>query len=53
VLLTVFYFTVALPFGILIRLFMDPLRMKDAPRESAWLIRRTRDKDLTAVRRQF
>ena len=34
-LLTIFYFTVMLPFGLAVRLFSDPLRIKTRPTE--WL----------------
>ena len=52
IILTVFYFTLAAPFG-LARRFSDPLRMRAANRPRAWLPRRTRDLSLEDARRQF
>src|ERR1700758_4478331 len=39
--MTVFYFTIAIPFGIGVRLFKDPLKMKSL--ETRWLKREERD----------
>ncbi len=52
VILTVFYFTVFMPFGIGVRLCADPLRLKltSAPH---WLPRTTTDRTLEDARRQF
>lgn len=36
VILTVLYFVLLLPYGILIRLFSDPLEVKTLPKGSAW-----------------
>ena len=52
-LLTVFYFTVALPFGVLTRLVSDPLHVRDLPAASGWMKRQTRDTDLSDAQRQF
>ena len=52
-LLTVFYFTVALPFGILTRLVIDPLRLRHRPTTSGWTARQPIDSDLASARRQF
>ena len=49
VLLTVFYFTILLPFGLGSRLFSDPLRL-DAPAE--WLERDPTPDDLDSAREQ-
>jgi hypothetical protein len=51
-LLTVFYYVAALPFGLLVRLFMDPLAI--APRRSGtgWVERGTRDKSIDDLRKQ-
>jgi len=38
-LLTVFYFTIILPFGLLATLFMDGLHTKRVPENSAWMKR--------------
>jgi hypothetical protein len=52
VVLTVFYFTIFLPFGLGVRLFSDPLRLRRA--EGAhWLPRTTTDRTLDDARRQF
>jgi hypothetical protein len=52
-LLTVFYFTVAVPFGILTRLVIDPLRLRHRPTTSGWTARQPIDSDLASARRQF
>ncbi len=52
-LLTIFYFSVAVPFGLLIRLFGDPLNIRKLPLESAWIARSTGDIDLEDTQRQF
>lgn len=36
VILTVLYFLLLLPYGILIRLFSDPLQTKTVPKGTAW-----------------
>jgi len=48
--LTLFYFTIFLPFGIGVRLFGDPLALRSnhAPQ---WIERNTRDKTLEDSRR--
>lgn len=51
-LLTVFYFTVAVPFALVAQIF-GPQRQLSRPRESNWHRRKTRDVDLAATRRQF
>ncbi len=52
-LLTFFYFTVALPFGLLGRFIVDPLKLRGKHAESNWTKRETRDKDMAAARSQF
>jgi hypothetical protein len=52
-LLTVFYFTLALPFGLLGRFVMDPLALRKGQTGSNWSPRETVDKDLTSARGQF
>ena len=52
VLLTIFYFTVLLPFGIGVRLFSDPLAIKTRP-DTLWRPRPTGDKTLEDLQRQF
>ena len=51
--LTVFYFTFAAPFGLLRTLLGDPLRLKRANQTRAWLPRETRDLTLDDARRQY
>ncbi len=53
VLLSVFYYTVAAPFGIALGLFGDPLRMKKRPRGSYWVERKPVDATLAGAKRQF
>jgi hypothetical protein len=50
--LTVFYFTFFVPFGIGVRLFSDPLHIKKQPVE-LWRSRPTGDQKLEDVLRQF
>jgi hypothetical protein len=52
VVLTVFYFTIFVPFGLGVRLFSDPLRIKTQPAE-LWRPRATGDQKLEDVARQF
>ena len=52
VVLTMFYFTIFLPFGLGVRLFADPLMMKDRSRPF-WLPRQTNDTAMADVLRQF
>ncbi len=53
VLLTVFYFTFAAPFGIALGLLGDPLRTKKRPTGSYWTERKPADESMAAARRQF
>jgi hypothetical protein len=53
VLLTVFYYTAMLPFGIVFGLFKDPLRIKSRPRGSYWVERKPVAETLADARRQF
>ncbi len=52
IVLTIFYFTVFVPFGIGVRLFSDPLHIKTQPDEQ-WRPRTTGDQKLEDVTRQF
>ena len=52
VVLTVFYFTLFMPFGWGVRLFGDPLAMRTHDRPK-WLERRTQDLTLEDSRRLF
>jgi hypothetical protein len=53
VILTVFYFTIAAPFGLFRSRHADPLRLKPTSRTRTWLSRETRDRTLDDARRQF
>ncbi len=48
--LTVFYFTIFLPFGLGTRLFGDPLKLRSGP-AAGWEERRTRDLEIEQARR--
>ena len=52
IVLTVFYFTVVMPFGLARTFGADPLQMKKS-RPEKWLARQTRDLRLDDARRQF
>ncbi|HZY43564.1 MAG TPA: hypothetical protein VFF70_02345 [Anaerolineae bacterium] len=52
VVLTIFYFTIFLPFGLLTSLFGDPLNIRSKAKP-AWLKRETGDRSLVEARRQF
>lgn len=53
VVLTVFYFTVFVPFGIGVRLFGDPLRLTPPSEGPSWQRRSKADTSLDKGRRQF
>ena len=53
VVMTLFYFTLLLPFGVIITLFGDPLDMKHKDKAPAWHTRTTGDQTLEEARRQF
>ena len=53
VVLTVFYFTVFVPFGIGVRLFGDPLGLTPPSERPRWQPRSEADASLDAGRRQF
>ena len=52
VVLSIFYFTIFVPFGIGVRIFSDPLHIKNTP-PSLWRERSTGDQKLEEVMRQF
>ncbi len=52
VVLTIFYFTIFVPFGLGSALFSDPLMIKTTP-DSFWRPRSTGDQALEDVLRQF
>ena len=49
IILTIFYFTIYLPFGLGVRLFGDPLAIRQA--RPLWHSRETTDQDLGDARR--
>jgi hypothetical protein len=51
VILTIFYFTILLPFGVGVRLFSDPLATRPSHR-AEWLARSTTDLTIDDARRQ-
>ncbi len=53
VFLSLFYFTVLVPFALGVRLFSDPLDKGKRPRERGWAHRQTRDRTLDDARRQY
>ncbi len=53
VVLTLFYFTVFVPFGLGVTLLSDPLRIRGAGDRPMWLPRQTGDRSLDDARRQF
>jgi hypothetical protein len=50
--LTVFYFTIFIPFGLVMRFFNDPLSLGDSHR-ARWVERDTLDQTLEDARRLF
>jgi hypothetical protein len=53
ILLTFFYFVIVSPFGLMVRLFGDPLRTKLSAGPSFWVIRAPVGTELDEARRQF
>jgi len=53
VVLSLFYFTLFVPFGVGVRLFGDPLDVKAKTNPAWWLERATHDLVLDDARRQF
>ena len=52
VLLSVFHFTILVPYGLGVRLFSDPLQVKTRP-SSLWRQRSSGDQSLAEAGRQF
>ncbi len=52
-LLTLLYFTWLVPFGLLVRFFVDPLGIRRPPASTAWKQRTVQQQDLQVLRRQF
>lgn len=53
IILTVFYFTLFVPFALARMLLSDPLRLRPRNQPRQWLPRVTRDRTLDDARRQF
>ena len=51
ILMTVFYFTIAIPFGIGVRLLKDPLHLKS--KETGWLQRQPKQETIGNARRLY
>lgn len=53
VLLTLFYFVLVVPVGVIVRLVSDPLFLKQGKRLSYWVSREEKNVTLDESRRQF
>jgi len=53
VFLTLFYFTVLVPFAIGLRLASDPLGQRKRPSDKGWAHRQTHDRTLDDASRQY
>jgi len=53
VLLTLVYFIIAAPFGLLVRLLSDPLAIKRHAQRSMWFPKHNPEQTLESARRQF
>nr|MBN1228400.1 hypothetical protein [Anaerolineae bacterium] len=51
--LMIFYLTIALPFGLGVRLFSDPLKIKKAHLAPAWVERTSPEATIQATYNQF
>ncbi len=51
--LTIFYFTVAAPFGIMLTLFGDPLQIRRFPEDTGWMKRESQSTSLEDAKSQF
>ena len=49
--MTVFYFTIALPFGVGVRLLKDPLHLRSG--QSGWLLRETKRETIEDARKPY
>ncbi len=52
IVLSLFYFTIFVPFAAVARLFTDPLALKNS-QQAFWLARHTADQTLSEASRQF
>ena len=53
VLMALFYFAIVTPFAVLLRIFSDPLNVRDVPDRSSWMPRSDGDTTIEQARRQF
>jgi hypothetical protein len=53
VILSLFYFIVAAPFALVVKLFFDPLKLKESPKASYWLPKETPEHTLERARKQY
>jgi hypothetical protein len=53
IILSLFYLLIAAPFGLALRFFSDPLRIKPRALPSFWLPREPKDLNFEDTRRQF
>jgi len=51
IVMTIFYFTIAIPFGMGVRLFKDPLHLES--QQTGWLKREERDDTIEDARRLY
>ena len=51
--LTVIYFLILGPFGLVVSLLRDPLRVKHAPQTSIWFLREPEPAGIDGAKRQF
>lgn len=51
-LLSVFYFVIVLPFGLIVRLCSDPLQLRVAPDRSGWRVALRHEPSLLNARKQ-
>ncbi len=51
VFLTLFHFTILVPFAVIARMTSDPLELRSRPTGSFWLSRTTRDRTIDDSRR--
>jgi hypothetical protein len=53
ILLTLIYFIIVTPFGVLVRVLSDPLKLKHTPHSSTWFPKPAEGATLENARRQF
>lgn len=53
IILTILYFSMVMPFGLLVHLLSDPLRLRQRKKASYWIPRIHREASLEEMKRQF